>query len=85
MSERKVGTISTTPGMAASSSRCASASTSAAQALVDAIAELDDEGGVAAGQEAGLRAGWHGLNNRHRIGLGWRERARRGVVRSSYR
>ena len=40
-----------------------------AQALVDAIAELDDEGGVAAGKEAGLVCGWHGLNNRHHVAL----------------
>jgi hypothetical protein len=40
-----------------------------AQALVDAIAELDDEGAVAAGKEAGLAFGWHGLNNRHHVAL----------------
>ena len=51
MSERKVGTLSTTPGIAAASMRRARASTKRAQVRVDAVAELDHQRGVAGGQE----------------------------------
>ena len=40
-----------------------------AQASVDAVAELDDEGGVAGGQETGLRARGHGLSDGTGIAL----------------
>ena len=69
MSERKVGTTSTTPAIARPPACCASASDERAQVRVDAVAELDDEGRIAAGEEAGLGGGWHGLNNRHRVAL----------------
>ena len=60
MSERKVGTTSTTPGKPGGLQPLRQRQHQPAQARVDAVAELHHQGGVAAGEKAGLGGGWHG-------------------------